>query len=287
MNIISNILNLRYVLEMPRAGFTDILEIAILTFVLYQLLILVRNTRTWFLIRGLVVLLAFFVLAAVLHLNTILFIAEHALSVMVIALIVVFHPELRRALEQLGTKSNILFSIFGVEESTAGRFDEEIVDEIVAACYALGKTRTGALMVIEKKLTLDEYVSTGIHMDALISSQLLINIFEHNTPLHDGAIIVRGNRVVSATCYLPLSKNTDIPKELGTRHRAAIGVSEVTDSFTIVVSEETGQVSVAENGEIRSNLSPAELREAMSTLCSAPAEKSFFYTKLLKGITRE
>lgn len=285
MDVLSSIWNLRNALELPRIGASDILEILILAFVFYQLLVIVRNTRTWFLIRGLVVLLVFFALAAILRLNTILFIAEHALSVMIIALIVVFQQELRRALEQLGTRSNVLFKLFGAEDVVEKRFDEDVIQDLVTACYYLGKKCTGALIVIEQKIPLEEYAGTGIKLDAVLSSQLLINIFEHNTPLHDGAIVVRGDRVVSATCYLPLSKNMDIPKELGTRHRAAIGVSEVTDSITIVVSEETGKVSVAEGGTLSHNLTPEELQLRLQVL-HAPVEEKKFGLNLLKGMLK-
>ena len=273
MDILTRLTNLMGLLELPKIGFTDLLEIAIIAFAIYQLLVLVRNTRTWFLIKGIVILLVFFMVAAFLKLNTILFIAEHALSVIVMALLVVFQPELRRALEQLG-KSNMFFGLFRNTEITDSGFDERVIAELVKASFALGRTRTGALMVIERDIPLEEFEKTGIEVDARITSALLINIFEHNTPLHDGAVIIRGDRVVSATCYLPLSKNQDIPKELGTRHRAAIGVSEVSDSVTIVVSEETGKVSVAENGMLTHNLNADELQERLHVLRTPEVRKN-------------
>lgn len=150
--------------------------------------------------------------------------------------------------------------MFKENSAESARFSDKTVSELVKAAYELGKTKTGALIVIEQEVTLSDFESTGIPIDAIITSQLLINIFEHNTPLHDGAVIVRGDRVVSATCYLPLSDNMDISKELGTRHRAAVGVSEVTDSFTIIVSEETGAVSVAIGGKIIRNIDGEKLR---------------------------
>jgi diadenylate cyclase len=149
------------------------------------------------------------------------------------------------------------------------RFSERTVSEIVKATYEMAKVKTGALIVVEKDMLLGEYERTGIPLDSIVSSQLLINIFEKNTPLHDGAIIVRGDRIVSATCYLPLSDNMDLDKELGTRHRAAVGISEVSDSLTIIVSEETGAVSTAEGGRIRRKLTGEQLKEQLLELADA------------------
>lgn len=244
---------------------TDILEILIIAFVLYHLLVWVKNTRTWFLLRGVIVIMGFFGVAAFLQLNTILYIAQKSLSVIVLAVVVVFQPELRRALEQLG-KNNVLINLFSPVEDESQGFDEKTVAELVKASFALGKARTGALMVIAREIPLTEYEKTGINVDAVVTSQLLINIFEHNTPLHDGAVIIKGNRVVSATCYLPLSSNPTISKDLGTRHRAALGVSENTDSVTIVVSEESGNVSLAVGGALRLHLTPEQLEETLDEI---------------------
>ena len=143
------------------------------------------------------------------------------------------------------------------------RFTDKTINELVKACFDMGEVRTGALIVIEQNIRLSEYERTGINVDAVLTSQLLINIFEHNTPLHDGAVLVRGNRIVAATCYLPLSDNMELSKQLGTRHRAGVGISEVSDSLTIIVSEETGQVSMAQNGQLSRGLTSAELRSAL------------------------
>jgi len=143
------------------------------------------------------------------------------------------------------------------------RFTDKTINEIVKACFDMGEVKTGALIVIEQEVVLTEYERTGILLDSLITSQLLINIFEHNTPLHDGAVIVRGNRIVAATCYLPLSDNMELSKQLGTRHRAGVGISEVSDSFTIIVSEETGEVSTAMNGVLKRNITSAQLKEQL------------------------
>lgn len=247
---------------------TDVLEMIIIAYVIYHLLVWVKNTRTWFLLKGLLFLLIFFGIATILEFNTILYIAKNSLNIIVMAIVVVFQPELRTALEQLG-KENVLMKLFSSSSNQVAEgdeFSEKTIEELVKACYALGRTRTGALIVIERELPLVEYIKTGIEVDAVVTSQLLINIFEHNTPLHDGAVVLRGNRVVSATCYLPLSQNSQVSKDLGTRHRAALGVSEVTDSLTLIVSEETGRVSVASAGGLKLGLTPDELRAELRAL---------------------
>ena len=247
---------------------TDILEMIIIAWVIYHLLVWVKNTRTWFLLKGIAVLLSFVGIASILKFNTILFIVEKSLSVIVLAVVVVFQPELRKALEQLG-KGNVILNFFSNSSAVnPNRFSAQTIDELVRASYALGRTRTGALMVIERELPLVDYIKTGIEVDAVVTSQLLINIFEHNTPLHDGAIVIRGNRVQAATCYLPLSANGNVSKDLGTRHRAALGVSDVTDSVTIIVSEETGRVSVASGGNLTLGVNADQLREILQELCA-------------------
>lgn len=261
---------------------TDVVEVIILAFLLYQVLVWIKRTRAWSLLKGFLVLLVFIFLAWAFQLNTILWLAQNVFSLGITALIIVFQPELRRALEQLG-QQNILNSVFSFDSSKedSARFSDKTVNELIKAVYEMAKVKTGALIVIEKNTPLHEYERTGITLDSVLSSQLLINIFEHNTPLHDGAIIVRGDRVVSATCYLPLSDNMFLSKELGTRHRAAVGVSEVTDSLTIVVSEETGKVSVASGGKLIRNLTEEELREQLVEAQNKSQETGRF--KLWKG----
>lgn len=192
----------------------------------------------------------------------------------VTALIVVLQPELRKALEELG-KKNIISSVLPFDNShrVNEEFSEKTINEITKACVEMGKVRTGALIVIEQKVSLRDYERTGIDVDGIVTSQLLINIFEHNTPLHDGAVIIQGNRVVSATCYLPLSDNLGLSKELGTRHRAGVGISEITDSLTIIVSEETGKISVAYEGELERNLDADSLRDRMHKILNNPVEE--------------
>lgn len=249
----------------PDVTVTDIVEILIIAFLLYHILVWFKTTRAWTLFKGIIVILIFILLAAVFQMNTILWIADKTINVGIIAILVIFQPEMRKALEQLGRKRFIstLFS-FDSGKNTVERYSERTVNEMIKACYEMGKVKTGALIVIENEVQLGEYERTGIELDSILSSQLLINIFEKNTPLHDGAIIVRGNRVVAATCYLPLSDNLALSKDLGTRHRAAVGISEVSDSMTIVVSEETGKVSLAVEGELYRNIDEEFLKKKLS-----------------------
>ena len=247
---------------------TYIVEILILTFIIYELLIWVKNTRAWTLLKGIVVVTVFALGSYFFHLTTLTWIMSKTAGVLVTVVVIVFQPELRRALEQLGRK-NIIFSIFGsspIRAEEDRRSLDKINSEIVRAVFEMGKVKTGALIVMEKQVILNEYERTGIPIDALISSQLLMNIFEHNTPLHDGAVFIRNQRVVAATCYLPLSDNMELSKELGTRHRAGVGISEVSDSLTIIVSEETGAVSIAEGGRLTRNISQDALKKKLSEM---------------------
>ncbi|BBF44145.1 diadenylate cyclase spyDAC [Lachnospiraceae bacterium KM106-2] len=260
-------------LKIPDISLTDILEIAIIAYLIYHLIIWVKDTRAWILLKGIIVILVFSVIASILDLSVILWILSKTINVGIIAFIIVFQPELRRALEQLGRK-NLVSSIisFDDQKDKNEKFSDRTIGEIVKATFELAKTKTGALMVIEQDMLLNEYERTGIVIDSVISSQLLINIFEHNTPLHDGAVILRGNRIKAATCYLPLSDNMELSKELGTRHRAGVGISEVTDSLTVIVSEETGGVSIASSGILIRNISNDELRERLIELQNKSSE---------------
>ena len=266
---------------LSRISLTNILEIVIISFVVYEILYWVKNTRAWTVLKGLVVICLFALVAAVLHLTTILWILENITGIAVTALLIIFQPELRKALEQLGSQK-IISSILSFDDGKVERgFTEKTVNELVRATFEMAKVKTGALMVIERNTSLKEIERTGIEINGLVTSQLLINIFEHNTPLHDGAVVIRGNRVAAATCYLPLPDNMTISKDLGTRHRAAVGVSEVTDSLTIVVSEETGRVSVAEGGALTRIADAESLRKILAQV-EKPAEESGRF-KLWKG----
>lgn len=251
----------------------DIVEVIIISFLLYQIMAWAKHTKVWLLMKGIMIIMAFILLAVFFEMHTIVWIVQNVLSLAVIAVIVVLQPELRHALEELGRKSFIT-NIITFEKPTDERFSDKTVNDLVKASFEMGKVKTGALMVIEQNVLLTEYERTGIEVDGLISSQLIINIFEHNTPLHDGAVIIRGKRIVSATCYLPLSDNMGISKELGTRHRAGIGISEVTDALTIIVSEETGHVSVTYEGKLYRNLDANGLREKISMIQNKEVEES-------------
>ena len=203
----------------------------------------------------------------------------------IVAALVIFQPELRRALEQLGEKK-FFSSLIPFENSkeVKQRFTDKTINEIVKGCVEMGKAKTGALIVIEQNVMLTEFERTGIALDSILTSQLLINIFEHNTPLHDGAVIVRGDRIVAATCYLPLSDNMELSKELGTRHRAGVGVSEVTDSLTIIVSEETGNISIALKGKLMRAVTPEVLKQQLVIVQNKSIDTKKF--KLWKGWNR-
>ena len=261
-------------LYIPRPGIVDILEIAIIAFIIYHILVWMRTTRAWFLMKGIVSIMVMFVIAVILEMNTIIWIAQNVVYIGVIAVIVILQPELRKALETLGKKN--FFSAFLPMEfnrGEEGNFSDHTVKEIAKACVEMGKVKTGALIVIAQNDLLTEYENTGIEVDGVVSSQLLINIFEHNTPLHDGAVIVRGNRISSATCYLPLSDNMQLSKALGTRHRAGVGISEATDAMTLIVSEETGKISVAYKGELTRNLKAEDIEKQLEKIQNKPTEE--------------
>ena len=260
-NLLQNYFSKLYI---PRIRWTDVIEIIIIAVVLYNILLWIMNTKAWALLKGIIVVALFAVVAYLLNLKTILWIAGKTISVGIIALVIIFQPELRRALEQLGRKRFMLrFFNFGDNSDKDERFSVKTADEIVDASYKMGAVKTGALIVIEQDIVLEEYIKTGIPVDGIVTSQLLINIFEHNTPLHDGAVIIRGNRVVAAPCYLPLTDNVNLSKALGTRHRAGVGISEATDSLTIIVSEETGKVSVAFGGELIHDIDSDSLKNKL------------------------
>ncbi len=271
---------------LQRISAKNLIEIVIISILIYEVLYWIKNTRAWTLLKGLAVILVFTVFAAIFELRTILWILEKTAAIAATALLVIFQPELRKALEQLGSK-NIITNILSFDDGKEELgFTEKTVNELVRATFEMAKVKTGALMVIEKGDSLKDIERTGIEVNGLVSSQLLINIFEHNTPLHDGAVVIRGNRVAAATCYLPLSDNMSISKELGTRHRAAVGISEATDSLTIVVSEETGRVTLAEGGQLTRINDGETLKKALSSDTeekAAPAGKF----KLWKGEAEE
>ena len=274
-------------LSLPSLGVTDILEIALISFFIYQFMVWIKFTRAYTLLKGILIVLLFILFAYVLKMNTILWIIKNLSTILLTSVVVIFQPELRKMLEQLGQKK-FMASIFPLDAGieVQERFTDKTINELVKACFDMGEVRTGALIVIEQNIRLSEYERTGINVDAVLTSQLLINIFEHNTPLHDGAVLVRGNRIVAATCYLPLSDNMELSKQLGTRHRAGVGISEVSDSLTIIVSEETGQVSMAQNGQLSRGLTSAELRSALIKAQNKKVVTNSKLRHLLKGRMR-
>ena len=269
-------------IRLDTIGWSDVAEMIILAFLIYHILLWIKTTRAWTLVKGFIVIFAFLLLAVIWEMDTILWIAGKVFDIGILAVVIIFQPELRKALEQLGQK-NIITDLLNLDNQKEEKelFSDKTAEAIVKACVEMSKVKTGALIVIENNVPLGEFERTGIPLDAQMSSQLLLNIFEHNTPLHDGAIIVRGNRIVAATCYLPLSDNMTLSKELGTRHRAAVGVSEVSDAMTVVVSEETGAISITQYSEIRRNITAEELKAQLLTLQNKTTEGIRF--RLWKG----
>lgn len=266
---------------LPRITIYNLAEILIIAVLLYEVLAWIMNTRAWTLLKGIIVILLFYVASYIFRLDNILWILNKIATPAVTMAIVIFQPELRKALEQLGSRNPLTGILTFDDGKESSEFTDKTVNELVKATFEMAKVKTGALMVIERGDSLKEIERTGIEVSGLVTSQLLINIFEHNTPLHDGAVVIRGNRVAAATCYLPLSDNMSISKDLGTRHRAAVGVSEVTDSLTIVVSEETGRVSVASEGGLKKVADADALRSILTDLKHMEGEGSRF--RILKG----
>lgn len=237
-----------------------IIDLALVIFLLYCFVRVVKGSRAWQLIKGIVLLVLATWVSGLLNLKILNWILTGIMNLGVIAIIVIFQPELRRALEQLGT--NKLTKFFGIDKDVSTKTKEDIY-KIVIAATELSKTKTGALIVIERDIKIQDIIATGIPMDADVSPQLLVNIFEPKTPLHDGAVIISGNKIAAAACVLPLADDNDIAKELGTRHRAAIGISKESDSIVVVVSEETGKISIAKDGTLIADLREDVLKKIL------------------------
>ncbi len=235
-------------LTIPKLNVIDIVEILIIAYIFYHIIVWVKDTRAWTLLKGMVFLAVFYLLAMMLEMSVIVWLFNNVMVVGAIALVVIFQPELRGALEHLGRRNLLRALSIDSSSEKKARYSTKSVQAIVKATFDMARVKTGALIVVEENIQCREYERTGIPINADISSQLLINIFEHNTPLHDGAVLMRDDQIVAATCYLPLSNNLEVSKDLGTRHRAGLGISEVSDSLTIIVSEETGAVSLAKDG---------------------------------------
>ena len=237
----------------PVAAFINIVDVLLVWFVFYKLITIIKGTKAVQLLKGIFVLIIARILTEFFGLNTLQWMMDQVLPFGFLAIIIIFQPELRRALEQIGRGRLFARTMMQEEEER-----DRLIEAFVKSVSYMAKRRIGALISIEKETGLSEYIETGTGMDSLITSELLINIFIPNTPLHDGAVIVQRNRIAAAGCYLPLSESPFISKELGTRHRAALGISEVTDAVTIIVSEETGAVSLTANGDIDRNLDMEE-----------------------------
>lgn len=253
----------------------DVIDIVIVAMVLYKLFTLIRETRAEQLTKGIVVLLVLTKVTEWMKLYTIHFLLNNAMTVGTLALLIVFQPELRRGLEYIGTSKFFSKSLMEIR----GESLSQVVEEIVEATSSLSRQKIGALMVLERKTGLNEVVDTGTKIDGLVSSDLLINIFIPNTPLHDGAVIIKDDRIKAAGCFLPLTDNSSLSKELGTRHRAALGISERSDSLSIVVSEETGAISVSENGTISRYIDSKTLNQILTHMYKPKVEKGSFLSK--------
>jgi len=247
-----------------RTGWTDVIDILIVAAIIYQVLMLIRGTRAVQLAVGLAVLFGIYIASQRLGLYTLQWLLSYVGLVVPIALLVLFQPELRRMLEQLGRGGVSLVGLtpHGLDREAAIR----LINDVARASRVLGSRKTGALMVLERQIGLQDFIDTGIRVDAIVSVQMLINVFFPSTPLHDGALIIRGNRIAAAGCLLPLSERPGISRALGTRHRAAIGITEETDVVAVVVSEETGTISLAQEGRLGRGLSEEELRGALLSL---------------------
>ncbi|MBR5817002.1 MAG: diadenylate cyclase CdaA [Anaerotignum sp.] len=262
-------------------GITDVLDIAIVAFIVYKCLGFIRETRAEQLAKGLRILVIITVLSDVMHLYTLHWILSNVMTVGMIALVVLFQPELRRALERLG-RSKFINITGDVDKDEAKR----IVTEIAKAVESMSATRTGALMVIEKETSLNDIVETGTVVDAAISAEVIGNVFYEGAPLHDGAVILRGGRLYAAGCVLPLTQNKKLGKELGTRHRAGIGVTEISDALVIIVSEETGVISLAQNGELTRFVDVKRIEKILLGIYLQEEQKGIFteaFTKVFRG----
>lgn len=258
-------------------------EILILALVIYKILKWIQSSRAWSLLRGIIVIGLFVLVSWILDFAVILWIIRSLGSLAILAIVVVFQEDIRRGLEHLGRR-NFFLKFFSNLNKFTKINNESVVEEIVEATFAMSKVKTGALIVIENSESLEEVEKTGITINGIVTKQLLINIFEKNTPLHDGAVLIVGDIIKSATCYLPLTQKSNISKELGTRHRAALGISEISDSQTIVVSEETGRVSLCVNGIINHIKDEEDLKEKLiSTIYKQVDEKKVEVIDVVKG----
>ncbi len=261
--------------SVPQLGFWDIVDILIVAFLIYRILLYLSETRALQILVGLLLLLVLSVIAKFFHLYTLSFIFNNFITIGIFALLVIFQPEIRRILARIGEKQ---FGIFSSEEEA-----EKVIEEIVRACAVMSEDRIGALIVIEREVNLDNYIESGTVVNGEISKELLITIFWPGTPLHDGATIVRKNRLYKAGSFLPLSLNPNLPQTVGTRHRAAIGITEETDAVAVTVSEETGAISVSYSGKLIKNLDPPKLKKVLKGLLVRKSEEKKPFLQVLMG----
>ena len=262
-NILENIRNFFMIYRSldPLMWVSTIVEILLIAFVIYKFLVWIKNTRAWSLLRGIFYIIVFVIIAYVFQFSVILWILQHISGIAVIAIVIIFQDEIRNAIEHLGRQK--IFSKLLPDLNKYQRSSDNAINKIIEAAFRMGRVKTGALMVIEQGESLEHIEKTGIALNAEVSAELLINIFEKNTPLHDGAVMIVGDKIKCATAYLPLSDNFNISKSLGTRHRAALGISEVSDAIVIVVSEETGKVSYCYRGNITEMENEKELKKVL------------------------
>lgn len=282
MRFIAEFIYTNFNFMIPYIRIIDIVQVLLLTIVLYNVILWLRNTKAWNLLKGILFLLLFYIVAAFLNMTVIIWLVNNCLSVVIMVFVIVFQPEFRQALERLGSNmgggngGNFLTRLIPIEfgeREEENQFTKQTVMEILNAVFAMASVKTGALIVIQNTMPIVHYVQRwGTNIDAIVGSELLINIFEKDTPLHDGAVIIIGNRVASAKCFLPLNEMEGISSKLGTRHHAAAGISEITDSVTVIVSEQTGRVSVARDGKIKTNLDRKSLEKELLTLCKGGEE---------------
>lgn len=253
----------------PTITISSILDILVVTVFIYYIILWIQKTRAWFVVKGIAFILTISLLAYFFRLYTVTWIITKTINVGLIAIVVLFQPEIRKALEALG-RSSLDFS--GNSQNEVYNVKAKILDEIIIACTQMSKARTGALIVLKQHFSVDEYEKTGIPIDSIVTSQLLINIFEDKTPLHDGAVIINNGRISAASCILPIT-DQQIGQELGTRHRAAVGLCEKIDAYVFVVSEETGAISIAKDGKLMRHLSDEEIRNIIKFKDTPKKEK--------------
>jgi diadenylate cyclase len=267
-------------ISFPQVSMNSVLDIAVISFILYKVMLHIKQNRAGIIFRGIVILLITLGGAYVLNLQVVLRLMSIALNAGIIALIVLYQPELRKALEKIGKRTGTgILPGFESQE----KISERTVEAVITASVKMSRVRTGALIAVEREVPLGDLMETGITIDAVVTSELLINIFETKTPLHDGAVVIRHNRVMAATCLFPLTKN-EIGTELGTRHRAAVGASEVSDAYIIVISEESGHISIANEGRLYRNVSADEMYEMLSQSLPAVRKADKKTGKSKKGV---